>query len=45
MKGIQPFKKEGLDMVSEHAQFPDKRGNSVEAGIMEMLSMMTSIKT
>lgn len=30
----------GLAMISEHAQFPDKRGNSVEAGIMEILQRM-----
>lgn len=30
----------GLSMVSEHAQFADKRGNSVEAGLMEILQRM-----
>jgi len=30
----------GLAMVSEHAQFADKRGNSVEAGLMEILQRM-----
>jgi len=31
---------EGLSMLSEHAQFGDKRGNSVEAGLMEILQRM-----
>lgn len=30
----------GLQMNSEHAQFPDDRGNGVEAGIMDMLGRM-----
>lgn len=30
----------GLAMLSEHAQFGDKRGNSVEAGIAEILERM-----
>ena len=30
----------GLTMLSEHAQFPDKRGNSVEAGLMEIMQRM-----
>jgi phage terminase large subunit-like protein len=30
----------GLEMLSEHAQFPDKRGNSVEAGLAEILQRM-----
>lgn len=30
----------GLAMISEHAQFADKRGNSVEAGLMEILERM-----
>ena len=30
----------GLKMLSEHAQFPDKRGNSVEAGLMDLLQRM-----
>lgn len=29
-----------LQMLSEHAQFADKRGNSVEAGLMEILQRM-----
>lgn len=29
-----------LSMISEHAQFADKRGNSVEAGLMELLQRM-----
>lgn len=34
------YRDEGLRMLSEHAQFPDKRGNSVEAGLMELLQRM-----
>lgn len=34
------YRDEGLAMLSEHAQFPDKRGNSVEAGIAEILQRM-----
>jgi len=34
------YKRQGLRMLSERAQFPDKRGNGVEAGIMEMLERM-----
>jgi phage terminase large subunit-like protein len=30
------YRGEGLNMVSEYAQFPDKRGVSVEAGLLEM---------
>ena len=30
----------GMEMLSEHAQWPDKRGNSVEAGLMEILQRM-----
>ena len=30
----------GLNMLSEHATFGDKRGNGVEAGLMEMLERM-----
>lgn len=30
----------GLNMLGEHAQFPDKRGNSTEAGVMEILDRM-----
>lgn len=34
------YRDHGLSMLSEHAQFPDKRGNSVEAGIMDILERM-----
>lgn len=34
------YKRHGLKMLSEHAQFPDDRGNGVEAGITEMLELM-----
>lgn len=34
------YRDHGLAMLSEHAQFPDKRGNSVEAGIAEILERM-----
>lgn len=34
------YRDQGLSMLSEHAQFPDKRGNSVEAGLMDMLNRM-----
>lgn len=34
------YEEEGLNMLSEHAQFEDDRGNSVEAGITEMLMRM-----
>lgn len=34
------YRDQGLAMLSEHAQFSDKRGNSVEAGIMEILQRM-----
>ena len=30
----------GLNMISEHATFGDKRGNGVEAGLMDMLERM-----
>ena len=36
------FKQEGLNMMSEHAQFPDERKMGLEAGVMEMLSRMTT---
>lgn len=38
----QLFRKEGLNMISEHAQFPDDRKMGVEAGVLEMLSRMTT---
>lgn len=34
------YKNYGMRMLDEHAQFPDKRGNSTEAGLMEMLDRM-----
>lgn len=34
------YSREGLSMLGEHAQFPDDRGNGVEAGIVEMLMRM-----
>lgn len=34
------YRKNGLKMISEHAQFPDDRGWGVEAGIAEMLERM-----
>lgn len=34
------YRKHGLKMLSERAQFPDDRGNGVEAGIQEMLERM-----
>lgn len=36
----QIYEDEGLKMLEEHAQFPDERGNGVEAGITEMLMRM-----
>jgi len=30
----------GLKMLSEHAQFPDKRGNGVETGLLDILTRM-----
>lgn len=34
------YRKQGLSMLSEFAQFPDKRGVGVEAGIAEILERM-----
>jgi hypothetical protein len=34
------YRGEGLKMLSEYAQFPDKRGNGVEAGLIEMQQRM-----
>jgi hypothetical protein len=34
------YKRNGLRMISEKAQFPDDRGNGLEAGITEMLELM-----
>jgi len=34
------YRKQNLRMLSEQAQFPDKRGNGVEAGLMEILDRM-----
>ncbi len=36
----QQYRDQGLNMLPEHAQFPDERGNGVEAGILEMLMRM-----
>lgn len=36
----QLYRQQGLSMLSEFAQFPDKRGRSVEAGILEILERM-----
>lgn len=34
------YEDEGLNMLAEHAQFEDDRGNGVEAGVTEMLMRM-----
>lgn len=34
------YKRHGLNMLHEHAQFADDRGNGVEAGLFEMLDRM-----
>lgn len=34
------YRKHGLKMLSEHAKFPDDRGNGVEAGLWAMLELM-----
>lgn len=36
----QQYRDLGLTMISEHATFGDKRGNGVEAGLMDMLERM-----
>lgn len=36
----QIYRGEGLQMLSDYAQFPDKRGNGVEAGLIEMQQRM-----
>jgi hypothetical protein len=36
----QLYRKQGLKLVSEHAQFPDERKNGVEAAIQETLMLM-----
>jgi phage terminase large subunit-like protein len=36
----EQYRNQGLAMLSEHAKFPDKRGNGVEAGISEILERM-----
>lgn len=38
------YSKHGLKMLSERAQFPDDRGNGVEAGIAEMLERMQTAR-
>lgn len=34
------YRRHGLDMLPEHAQFADDRGNGVEAGLFDMLDRM-----
>lgn len=34
------YRKQGLNMLSDYAQFPDKRGVGVEAGLLEMQQRM-----
>jgi phage terminase large subunit-like protein len=36
----QQYRDLDLNMISEHAKFPDKRGNGVEAGLIDMLQRM-----
>lgn len=36
----QLYRDQGLRLASEHAQFPDDRGNGLEAGVMLMLERM-----
>jgi len=36
----QLYRKQGVAMLPERAQFPDDRGNGVEAGLMDMLDRM-----
>lgn len=38
----QIYRKQGLNMISEHAQFPDKRGRSVDDGLTEMYERMVT---
>jgi len=42
MQVAQLFRQQGLKMTSEHAQFPDDRKMGMEAGLMDMLSRMTT---
>lgn len=36
----QMYRDEGLDLVSEHAQYPDKRGNGLEESVADMKTRM-----
>lgn len=36
------YRQEGLQMISEHAQYPDKRGRAVEDGIADMYQRMVT---
>lgn len=36
------YRKQGLNMITEHAQFPDKRGRSVDDGLTEMYERMVT---
>ena len=38
----QQYRTKGVRMLPEHAQFPNDRGNGLEAGIQEMLDRMKS---
>jgi hypothetical protein len=38
----QFYRDEGLDLISEHAQYPDDRGNGVEASILDLYKRMES---
>ena len=38
------YRQHGMNMLPEHAQFPDDRGNGVEAGIFEMVDRMQTAR-
>jgi phage terminase large subunit-like protein len=38
----QFYRDEGLDLISEHAQYPDDRGNGLEASILDLYKRMES---
>jgi hypothetical protein len=40
----QLYRQHGMNMLPEHAQFPDDRGNGVEAGIFEMVDRMQTAR-
>lgn len=40
----QQYRNQGVSMLPERAQFPDDRGNGVEAGVIEMLDRMQTGK-